>query len=161
MTTGHGLIVSAALALALTACTDDEPKADPSPSATASVESTATESTATESVDPSNVSPDGLPTIPEVKGAKGDIGALTLGECHTEAGRQTVTGEVTSSAAKSTDYLVTLSWTTGDSDVMGRGFAVVRDLEPGATEGFTIKAAVAKGAAQCVPGVVYGNVAGT
>ena len=155
MNTRHGLIVSAALALALSACTDDEPKADPSPSATASGESTPTET-----VDPSNVSPDDLPEIPKVKGAKGDIGALDLGDCHTEAGEQTVTGEVTSSASEATDYLVTLSWTTSDSDVMGRGFAVVRDLEPGATEEFTIKATVAKGATQCVPGVVYGSVAG-
>ena len=70
-----------------------------------------------------------------------------------------MTGEITSSAKKSADYLVTLSWTTGDSDVMGRGFAVLQDVEPGATESFEIQAKVAKGATLCVPGVVYGTIA--
>jgi len=54
---------------------------------------------------------------------------------------------------------VTLSWTTSDSDVMGRGFAVLQDVAPGATEAFEIKAKVSKGATLCVPGVVYGTIA--
>lgn len=134
------------LALALTGCSGDE-----EPTAEAS-------SSASESVDPSNVSPDDLPEIPTVKGKKGAIDALTLGECATEPGRQSVTGEITSPAKKSADYLVTVSWTTSDSDVMGRGFAVLRDVTPGATEEFEIEATVAEGATQCVPGVVFGTI---
>ena len=42
---------------------------------------------------------------------------------------------------------------------MGRGFAVLQDVEPGATESFEIQAKVAKGATLCVPGVVYGTIA--
>lgn len=160
MKTRHGLIVSAvlALAIALTACSDDEPEADPSPSSTGSGAGS-DEPSATESVDPANVSPDDLPSIPTVEDEQGDIGALTIGECPTGAGQRKVAGEVTSSATETTDYLVTLSWTTADSDVMGRGFAVLRDIEPGATEEFTIRAKVAKGATQCVPGVVHGTIA--
>ncbi len=138
------------LAATLTACSgdDEEPSAENSPSASDPA-----------SVDPSNVSPDDLPTIPEVRGAQGAIGALALGDCETEAGKQTVTGEITSPAKKSADYLVTLSWTTSDSDVMGRGFAVLQDVAPGATEEFEIQAKIAKGATLCVPGVVYGTIA--
>jgi hypothetical protein len=140
-----------ALAAALAACSGDDdkgPSADKSPQASDST-----------SVDPSNVSPDNLPSVPKVKGEKGAISALTLGDCDTAAGKQKVSGEITSSAKKSADYLVTLSWTTSDGDVMGRGFAVLQDVEPGATEELEIEAQVAKGATQCVPGVVYGTIA--
>ncbi len=148
-------LAALALAATLTGCSgdDDEPKAE------TNSPSTSTPS-ASESVDPGNVSPDDLPTIPQVKGETGAIGALTLGDCATDAGPQTVSGEITSPAKKSADYLVTVSWTTSDSDVMGRGFAVLQDVEPGATEEFEIHAKVAKGATQCVPGVVYGTIAG-
>ena len=148
-------LAALALAAALSACSGDgeEPSAEKSPSASdpASVDPA--------SVDPSDVSPDNLPEVPEVQGARGAIGDLTLGDCETEAGQRTVTGEITSSAKKSADYLVTLSWTTSDSDVMGRGFAVLEDVAPGATEAFEIRAKVAKGASLCVPGVVYGTIA--
>jgi hypothetical protein len=140
------VMVVALMAAAATACSgDDEPSAKKSPDAA-------------ESVDPANVSPSDLPKVPKVKKPKGAINDLTLGDCETDAGRQTVTGELTSSAEKQADFLVTISWTTGSSDVMGRGFAVLRDVEPGATEEFEIEAKVAKGATQCVPGVVYGTV---
>jgi hypothetical protein len=142
-------VVALALAATLTACNgDDEPGALNSPSASDPA-----------SVDPSNVSPGNLPAIPEVQGARGAIDALTLGDCETEAGKQTVSGDITSSAKRPADYLVTLSWTTSDSDVMGRGFAVLQDVAPGATEEFEIQAKVAKGATLCVPGVVYGTIA--
>jgi hypothetical protein len=147
-------LAAVALAAALTACSgdDEEPNADKSPSGSGPASAPA-------SVDPSNVSPQNLPTVPEVKGAQGAISDLTLGDCATEAGQQTVSGEITSSAKKAADYLVTLSWTTSDSDVMGRGFAVLQDVAPGATETFEIQAKVAKGASLCVPGVVYGTIA--
>jgi hypothetical protein len=148
-------LAALALTATLSACSgdDEEPSAEKTPSASDS------SSVDPSSVDPGNVSPGNLPKVPEVQGAQGAINALTLGDCETEAGKQTVTGEITSSAKKSADYLVTLSWTTSDSDVMGRGFAVLQDVAPGATEAFEIQAKVAKGATLCVPGVVYGTIA--
>ena len=148
-------LAALALTATLSACSgdDEEPSAEKTPSASDS------SSADPGNVDPGNVSPGNLPKVPKVQGAQGAIGALTLGDCETEAGTQTVTGEITSSAKKSADYLVTLSWTTSDSDVMGRGFAVLQDVAPGATEAFEIQAKVAKGASLCVPGVVYGTIA--
>jgi hypothetical protein len=110
------------------------------------------------SVDPSRVSPTDLPTPPVVKDAKGDIKDLTLGECGTAAGQQTVKGSLTSSVDATADFLVTVSWTTATGDVMGRGFAVVKQLAPGKTESFEITAKVAPGATQCVKGVEYGTI---
>lgn len=112
------------------------------------------------SVDPSRVSPTDLPTPPVVKDAKGDIKDLTLGECGTAAGQQTVKGSLTSSVDATADFLVTVSWTTATGDVMGRGFAVVKKLAPGKTESFEITAKVAPGATQCVKGVEYGTIEG-
>lgn len=109
-------------------------------------------------VDPSRVSPTDLPTPPTVKDAKGDIKDLTLGECGTTAGQQTVKGSLTSSVDAVADFLVTVSWTTATGDVMGRGFAVVKALAPGKTESFEITAKVAPGATQCVKGVEYGTI---
>jgi len=134
-----------ALASALTGCGGEEGE----PAARA---------TPAPSVDPADVSPAGLPDIPEVLDAQGAIGDLSLGDCETQAGRRTVTGEVVSTATEAADYLVTLSWTTSDGDVMGRGFAVLRDVPPGTSERFTIKATVAEGATLCVPGLVHGTV---
>ncbi len=141
-------LAAVTLALALTGCTgEEEPSAEPSASESPSV-------------DPANVSPDNLPEIPQVKGEKGAIDALTLGDCATEAGQQTVSGEISSPAKRSVDFLVTLSWTTDTGDVMGRGFAVLKDVPAGGTESFEIKAEVAEGATQCVPLVVFGTVPG-
>lgn len=110
------------------------------------------------SVDPADVSPTGLPEIPEVEDAQGAIGDLSLEDCETKPGHRRVTGEVVSTAAEAADYVVTLSWTTSDGDVMGRGFTVLRDVLPGTSERFTIKATVAEGATLCVPGLVHGTV---
>mgnify|MGYP000875916267 FL=1 len=66
----------------------------------------------------------------------------------------------TSSAKKAQDFLVTVSWTTAAGDVMGRGFKVFQDLQPGQTVKFKIKADVAEGATQCVKGVSYGVIKG-
>ncbi len=110
------------------------------------------------SVDPSRVSPTDLPTPPTVKNPQGDIKDLTLGECKTDKGEQTVTGTLTSSLADSADFLITVSWTTASGDVMGRGYQVIQDLKPGATADVTITAKVAAGATQCVKGVEYGTI---
>lgn len=118
----------------------------------------ATPTPTTVSVDPSRVSPTDLPTPPTVKDAQGDVKDLSLGECATGAGEQTVTGELTSSLTAAQDFLVTVSWTTATGDVMGRGFQVIQDLAPGKTAKVEITAKVADGATQCVQGVEYGTI---
>jgi hypothetical protein len=136
-----GAVLSLALGSGLLGCTTPTPTTGPS-------------------VDPSRVSPTNLPTAPVVKDPQGDIKDLTLGECKTEAGEQTVTGELTSTLTEAKDFLVTVSWTTASGDVMGRGFKVLKALEPGKNTKFEIKATVAPGATQCVKGVEYGTIEG-
>lgn len=143
-------LAAGVMTVALTGCTDDGDGApDGEGSATAG---------ATEGVDPANVSPSDLPDIPALKKERGGaIKDLELGECATDKGDQEVSGTITSSLKKRADYLVTVSWTTSSGDVMGRGFAVLKGVAPGASEDFTIEAKVADGATQCVSGVVYGK----
>lgn len=145
------LLIAAVLALTLGACSGDDEPATPDGAET-------TAATDQESVDPAKVSPSNLPEVPAVRRERGAIKDVTFGDCETAAGEQTVTGELTSSAKGPVDYLVTISWTTGSGDVMGRGFAVVEDVEPGATESWEITAKVAKGATQCVNGASYGRI---
>jgi hypothetical protein len=142
-------LLAGTLAVGVSGCSkdDDKPKADKSPSGS-------------ESVDPGRVSPTDLPTPPTVQNEKGAITDLTLGDCATDAGQQTVSGELTSSANKAQDFLVTVSWTTAANDVMGRGFKVFQNLAPGETVEFKITAKVADGATQCVQGVSYGVIKG-
>lgn len=144
VTVGLALVLMGGVAL--TGCTK---AADPAPTPESSVPA----------VDPSRVSPTDLPTPPVVKDAKGAVRDLTLGECKTEAGQQSVTGSLTSTQAATADFLVTISWTNATGDVMGRGYSVVKKLAPGKTEKFTITAKVAAGATQCVKGVEYGTIA--
>ncbi len=145
------LLCTAVLAFSAAGCSGDkdkDPKASPSKDASPSE---------SESVDPGNVSPP-LKDVPVVKAEKGDIDALTMGECDTAAGQQSIAGKITSSANKRVDYLVTVSWTTAGGDVMGRGFKVLDNVAPGETKSFKIKAKVADGATQCVKGVSYGQI---
>lgn len=110
------------------------------------------------SIDPGRISPVGMPTPPDVAGAKGDIKDLTTGECPTAAGEQTVSGELKSTLTDTADFLVTISWTNATGDVMGRGYKVIQDLAPGQAKKFDITAKVADGATQCVKGVQYGTI---
>jgi len=145
-------VLATAIALSLGACSSDDKDKDKEadgPSKSASAE---------ESVDPANVSPANLPKVPKVKKAKGAINDLKLDKCAFEEGKQSVTGEITSSAKDPVDYLVTVSWTTASSDVMGKGFVVIKDIKPGGTESFKVEAKVKDGATQCVPGVTYGVI---
>ena len=109
-------------------------------------------------VDPSRVSPTDLPTPPEVKDAQGAIRDLTLAECKTGAGQQSVSGSITSTQTSTADFLVTVSWTNATGDVMGRGYSVLTKVAPGQTVTFQITAKVAPGATQCVKGVEYGSI---
>lgn len=144
------VLVACLLGLTASACSGsgDDPKAD----------GTSASPTSGESVDPARVSPS-LKALPEVKGRKGAIGDLTIDDCDTAAGKQKVSGSITSSANKVTDYLVSVSWTTAAGDVMGQGFKVLKKVAPGDTAEFTIKTQVADGATQCVNGAERGKIA--
>lgn len=107
-----------------------------------------------------SISPPDLPEVPEVRKARGAVADLTLGDCPTGAGEQTVEGEIVNGGDQRRDVLVVLSWTNDTSDVLGRGVAVVEDLPPGETQTFTVTADVAEGATQCVPNVQRGVVGG-
>lgn len=141
-----GLALAIVAGLALTGCTK------PSSDAT-------TPASSVPAVDPSRVSPTDLPTPPVVKDAQGAVRDLTLGECKTDAGDETLSGSLTSSQSAAADFLVTVSWTNATGDVMGRGFSVLKKVAPGQTVTFEIKAKVAAGATQCVKGVEYGTIA--
>ncbi len=146
------LLVAGVLAFSLAGCSGDDGEKDkPKADATSAPSDQ-------ESVDEANVSPPNLPKVPVVRREKGAIKDVTFGDCATKAGDQTITGEVTSSAKNTVDYLVTVSWTTGSGDVMGRGFAVIEAMEPGATEEWEITAKVKDGATQCVKGASYGRI---
>ncbi|MCH1864898.1 hypothetical protein [Nocardioides sp. CFH 31398] len=145
----HRGALVAVLALAATAgCSGDEPQAEPDQ-----------ESSSSAAVDPARVSPADLPEIPEVRDPVGAVGDLTLGECGTGPGEVSVSGEVTSSAEIRRDVVVVVSWTNDTSDVLGRGVAVVEDLEPGETAEVSLDAEVAEGATRCVPNVRRGVLA--
>jgi hypothetical protein len=117
-----------------------------------------TSPSSSQSVDPGNVSPPNLPEVPVLKRERGGaIKDLSLGDCATDAGKQQVSGTITSSLKRPADYLVSVSWTTSAGDVMGRGFKLLKGVAPGAKQDFTIEAKVADGATQCVSGVVYGK----
>lgn len=111
----------------------------------------------TSPVEPAPVTPSlkPLPTM-QIKG--GAIRDLVVGECGTSAGRQKVSGTLTSSQAGTQDFLITITWTNANGDVRGRGFEVVRDLARGKTKQLSISAEVADGAARCVMGVDFGTV---
>jgi hypothetical protein len=141
-----GLALAIVAGLALTGCTK------------ASSDAT-TPASSVPAVDPSRVSPTYLPTAPVVKDAKGAVRDLTLGECKTDAGDETVSGSLTSSQSAAADFLVSVSWTNATGDVMGRGYSVLKKVAPGKTVTFEIKAKVSAGATQCVKGVEYGTIA--
>lgn len=142
-----GVLLAAAL---LAGCSgDEEPEADASAGASGSASASAT-------VEPGRTSPADLPSPPQVKRATGAVKDATVGECATGKGRQTVTGEVTSSAQRRVDYVVTISWITNKYDVMGLGFAELKGMRPGETRKFEVTAKVAGGATQCTTNVQYG-----
>lgn len=108
-------------------------------------------------VDPSRVSPK-LPEEPTVGDQTGAVKDATFGSCATSAGAQEVTGKITSSAAETTDYVVTVSWVNGTSDVLARGVAVLKGVPAGGEKDFTVKADVPEGATTCTFHVVRGTV---
>lgn len=111
-----------------------------------------------ESPSSSVVVPD-LPEPPDVQEAQGATDALQLEECGPVDGpRAKVSGTLTSTAEAEADWLVVLTWTNPEGDVLGRGYRVVQDLKPGKSRHLTITAEVAEGAETCVPSVLYGRI---
>lgn len=142
-------IVAAALLLGFgtASCSDDSSdKSDDKPTAAASEKSN------------ERVAPEGLPEIPKLAKAKGAVGDLELADCEVDAGEQTVSGTIASTAKKVRDYVVTISWVNDSSDVRGRAVVVEKAVEPGAERDFEATADVAAGATQCVPNVRAGTL---
>lgn len=136
-----------ALTLPLAACSgDDDPEKD---------ESAQGDSTA---VDPSRVSPTDMPKVPTLRKAKGAIADASFGECATDAGTQEVTGTVTNGTKGATDYVVTVSWINDTSDVLARGVATVKGLEPGQEREVTVEADVPDAVTSCTFHVQRGRL---
>jgi hypothetical protein len=122
--------------------------------------SASTSATVTESANPDAMSPKHLPAIPEVENQTGDIAAFKMGPCAIDGKKAKLAGKITSSASETVDYVVSVSFTTATSDVMGRDVVILRAMKPGETRNVVLKGKRLKGAVQCVPGVVYGTVKG-
>lgn len=141
-----GGMVAVLAAAGLAGCGDDAPAPDPAP----------TQAT----VDQSRLSPD-LPKDPSIANPTGAVKDVTLEGCDLGAGEQSIKGTVKSSAKKSVDYVVTVSWINATYDVRGRGITVLKDVKAGSSKEFTVKAKVLDGATQCVTNVQYGKVKGS
>ncbi|MFT4299696.1 MAG: FxLYD domain-containing protein [Aeromicrobium sp.] len=100
-------------------------------------------------VNPENVSPQDLPDVPDLPGAEGAIADATFGECGTDAGSQTVEGEVENSTKAAANYVVAISWINERSDVLARGVTEIQDVKAGKTEGFEVTAEVPEGVGSC------------
>lgn len=148
-----GLVSVSVAALALSGCSGDSDTDQKDKDAKAS-----SKASASASVDPAKVSPADLPVVPEVKGSQGAVADATFGACATSPGKTSVTGSLTSSAKKSRDYVVTVSWVNATSDVLGRGVHVARNVEPQEKREFAIKATVPRGATTCTFQVLRGSV---
>lgn len=138
-----------ALVAGLAGCTSDgdDKKADESSSPSTQA-----------GVDPSKVSPTDLPQPPAIENAAGARQDAEMGECQTDAGSQEVTGKVTNSGGEPIDYVVVVNWVNPTSDVMGRGIAVLKAVEPGAAVDWSVTAEVAEGADSCTLNVQKGTV---
>ncbi len=110
-------------------------------------------------VDTGRVSPE-LPEEPTLTSEQGAVQDASFGSCDASAGRQKVSGSITSTATERTDYVVTVSWINETSDVLARGVAVLKGVTPGESVDFTVSARVPKGASTCTYRVVRGRLAG-
>ena len=137
-----GLALALIAGLALTGCTKS---ADSAPTAAAS---------SIPAVDPSRVSPTDLPTPPVVKDPKGAIRDLTLGDCKTDAGQQTVSGSITSTQAATADFLVTIRLDERHRRRDGPRLQGAQEGRPGRRRSSTSPRRSPR-ATQCVKGVEY------
>ncbi len=104
------------------------------------------------------ISPPNLPEPPAVIDGAGAVADVTYEECASATGTQSVSGQVTNPTKKTVSYVIVFNWTNDTSDVLGRGFAVVRDLGGAKTADWKLSAKVSEGATQCVPHAERGQV---
>lgn len=151
LTRTAALAASAALAtVALTACSSDD---DETPTA-----QTTTTSSAVPSVDPSKVSPTDLPSEPAMSDEQGAVADASFGTCAVAKGRQSVSGTLTSTAKKTRDYVVSVSWVNATSDVLARAVAVEKGVKAGEKREFSVSAQVPGKASTCTFRVLRGSV---
>lgn len=148
-------------AVALSGCSGSDDPADPDDAASSEGGAAGPGATDSPTEGAPTISPDlpALPTITRAEGAAGDL-VWDPATCGTDGGKQTVRGKIENSSRKSADYSVNISWISDGADTLGRGIAVVQDVEPGATKPFTLTATVLDGATQCVPNVLRGVIRG-
>lgn len=115
-------------------------------------------STATPTPTTAPIAPLHLPTAPALTHAKGARKDVTLGTCATSKGKQTVGGRVINSSKATRDYLITVNWVGKNSEVRGRGIAVVKAVPAGKSRRWHLSAQVASGARQCVLNVKRGSL---
>ena len=115
---------------------------------------------AQETIDPDRLSPDDLPEVPTIDDPTGAVKDVTIGDCPTKKGRNTVEGSLKNPTDDPQDYVVTISWITPRSDVVARGVATIEDVAGGASEDFEIEgSAVAQaGTYSCTTNVVRGEL---
>jgi len=123
-------MVAVAVLLSATACSgDDEPKGGKTPSK------------APTSADTGIISPE-LPKDPKFEGkTDGVIKDVVVKSCDTEKGPVAAAGTATNSSKKTQDIVVSISWAvTTTSDVVARGIASLKDVKPGDTVDWDVKA---------------------
>ena len=146
-----------ATVLAMAGCSGDDDDKEPGDAAGTKATDSASPGASPTAV---TTSPPDLPTPPTVtraRGARADVD-FDPTTCATTAGEQTVSGTLTNSTAKSTAYLVTISWTNATSDTLGLGYSVVRGVEPDQEREWELSATVPEGATQCVINVLRGSI---
>lgn len=110
------------------------------------------------SVDPSRVSPSDLPRTPALAQGKGAAADASFGSCATTPGAVTVDGTVTSTAQRTRDYVITISWINETFDVLARGIATLTAVAPGEQREFRAEADVPQGATSCTYQVLRGQL---
>ncbi|QYJ02919.1 FxLYD domain-containing protein [Nocardioides panacisoli] len=147
-------IAVAALALLASGCTGDG-------SGDGDEQGNGADATVSATPRENGVSPTDLPTVPQLKQAKGVASDVEQdGECTTDAGKQEVAGTLTNSGGRPRDFVITVSWINDTSDVLGRGVAVVKGVPPKESRDWKASARVVEGATQCTLNAQAGKVGG-
>lgn len=147
-----GVVGAAVLLTSLAACSNDDDSASSAKSDRPSDTASATDQ---------RISPTDLPTAPRLRNAKGAVKDVTVGECPTDKGENTVEGSVENSTGSAQDYVITISWVTSRSDVVARGIATVRDLPAGDKRSWKATGDIASaGTYSCTTQVLRGRLRG-
>lgn len=105
------------------------------------------------------ITPSDLPDAPRLKRERGVIADTAIEECSTGPGVLEARGKVTNSAAAKRDLVVVVSWATSTSDVVARGVATMKDVRPGETSSWSVRAESDLDGLTCVPSAVAGRLA--